>query len=586
VTTGPILPTRDPGSPATSILSYIILLGGAATIGLAGYLVLVSYSNLPFWDGWMQISVVARGENPLSVAWLWSQYNQHRLFIPKLFLLADLRWFHATQVFLLACVFGIQLLHLLLLTWSMRVLGGWRGSLWRTGFGLAAFCLFCPSQWQNQTMGISGLCFDLPGLFATLSFIGLLLYWVRSAEPASGALWKYLLLSVAAALGGTLTLSNGNLLWPLLVGAALLLRLRLGAELSLAVAGSVSIAVYLHNYVRLPSVISSLETPTTSIKYVAAYFGSSWVRNNIHVAELAGLAGTIILLFVLLRLPSYIRSRRAFCVQLVLTLLFCFGTGLFTSMGRLVFGIGQAFSSRYQAFSLLFWCCLGLLLLGWAFSASQTRKGDFLLVQAILLAIMLFAASRATIPLARARLQGFQLNVAAVALVVDAPDKEQLQWADSQPDYVLSLVPYIRRQRLSVFFGPLPPLLGKPLDSVFSLASPDECAGRVESSTAVAGARQPTLRMTGWAWDSQHREAPSQIVATTNGVITGLGVVGDWRPAARETNPRITSNYTGFTGYVGDVRESIPVNLYAILPGRPATACLIAALPQGSHSAQ
>ena len=576
MTTSPILARQDSAPRGASILSYAILLGGIVTIVLSAYLVSVSYSTLPFWDGWMQIGVAARGENPLSVAWLWRQYNQHRLVIPKLFLLADLRWFRATQVFLLCSVFTIQFTHLVLLCWSMRVLGGWRGAIWRSGAGLAAFCLFCPSQWQNQTMGISGLCFDMPGLFATLSFIGLLLYWVRSAEPASRASWKYLLLSIAAALAATLTLSNGNLMWPLLVGAALLLRLRLAAVLSLAIAGTVGTTVYLHNYIRPSSVISSLQTPTSSIKYVAAYFGSSWVGGNIRVAELVGVAGAMLLLFVLLRVPSFVRNRRPFCVQLVLTLLFCFGTGLFTAMGRLVFGIEQAFSSRYQAFSLLFWCCLGLLVLGRAFSPGPTRNEGFLLVQAGLLAIVLFAASKAMIPLARARLQGFQLNVAAMALLTGAPDKEQLQWADSQPDYVLSLVPYMQKERLSVFSGTLPSLLDKPLDSMFSLASPDECTGQLESATAVDGAPLPTLRFTGWAWDSKHRRPPSEIVATTNGIISGLGVVGGWQPAARKANPKVTSDYTGFTGYVRDVWGSGPINLYAILDGNPASACLFA----------
>lgn len=86
----------------------------------------------------------------------------------------------------------------------------------------------------------------LPGLFATLSFVGLLLYWVHCGHQSNqGACWKYLLLSIAAALGATYSQSNGNLLWPLLVGAALLLRLRRAAVLSFAIAGVVNIAAYL-----------------------------------------------------------------------------------------------------------------------------------------------------------------------------------------------------------------------------------------------------------------------------------------------------------------------------------------------------
>lgn len=127
-----------------SILSYAILLGGIVTIAFSAYLVVVSYSSLPAWDGWIQIHFAANRGTASTFAWLWNQHYDHRLVIPKLFLLADLQWFQARQVFLLVSIFAIQVLHLLLWGWSMRVLGGWSGALWRTGFGLVAFCLFCP----------------------------------------------------------------------------------------------------------------------------------------------------------------------------------------------------------------------------------------------------------------------------------------------------------------------------------------------------------------------------------------------------------------------------------------------------------
>jgi len=143
--TSPILVNKGFAPQAIAIFSYAILLAGIITMGFSAYMVVVSYSSLPFWDGWVHVAFVARGGNPYTLAWLWSQHNEHRMLIPRLFWLADLRWFHARQVFLLASIFLIQFLHLLLLGWSMRVFGGWRGAVWRSGVGLAAFCLFCPS---------------------------------------------------------------------------------------------------------------------------------------------------------------------------------------------------------------------------------------------------------------------------------------------------------------------------------------------------------------------------------------------------------------------------------------------------------
>jgi hypothetical protein len=185
----------------TAFLSYVILLGGMCTIVAAVYTILVSYSSLPWWDTWEYIATIAKGESPLSPSWLWRQHNEHRMVIQKLFFVVDLKMFHARQVFLLASILVIQFLHLALLSWSMRVLGGWRGALWRSGVGLMAFCIFCPSPWLTYTMGFQ-VCFVLSPLFATLSFVGLLLYWTDAQRHPGKPSSKFLWLSILAALGG------------------------------------------------------------------------------------------------------------------------------------------------------------------------------------------------------------------------------------------------------------------------------------------------------------------------------------------------------------------------------------------------
>ena len=175
-----ILPSNESESRfglAAKVLSYVILGAGAATIIVAVYVAVLGHSKLPFWDDWMEIDFAANEGAGHTLDWLWRQFNQHRVIIPKLFLLADLRWFRATQTFLTVSCLVLQFSQLCLLGWSLRVFGGWRGNLWRTAVGLLAFCLFCPSQWPNFLLGMTGLCFFLPPLFASLSFAGLILWW-------------------------------------------------------------------------------------------------------------------------------------------------------------------------------------------------------------------------------------------------------------------------------------------------------------------------------------------------------------------------------------------------------------------------
>jgi len=564
---------------AADILSYAILAGGAVTIALAVYVTVLGHSRLPFWDEWMQIDFAANEGPAHTFDWLWRQFNQHRVVIPKLFLLADLRWFRATQTFLLAVNLVLQFLHLCVLAWSLRVLGGWRGALWRTAVGLLAFCLFCPSQLPNLVMGFTGLCCYLPPLFASVSFLGLLLYWRDSRENSSRAhSWKYLALSVVAALCATYSLSNGNLVWPLLVIGAVLLRVRFTAIAGIVAVAAVGIFAFFYNYtvyltsaaVRTPAEVLGL------IRYIAVYFGSSWVTANIRAAEILGVAGFLILAFTLLQMPAYFKVAPAVCIQIGLLLLFVLGTGIVTAPGRVVFGIDQAFSGRYQSFSLLFWGCMALLLLG-SFVSSRPQSGLFVAAEIGVLAVMLFAAQKTQPLLLKARWHGFNVNLAAIALETGVPDNAQLAWAHSHPDYPRSLIPFMRDQRLSVFTERGPDLLGRSLDAEFTRQDPDRCVGKVEATTAITSAWPQSFRISGWAWDLQRQAAPSEILIVSDGVITGLGLVGDQRPSM-DVRGQTTSQFTGFAAYVADVSRPSKLEIYAV-PGRGGkSACYIASV--------
>jgi hypothetical protein len=565
-----------PLSRASSALSWAILLGGIATIGVTLHMVTASYSSLPFWDGWIQIAVVANGESPISPAWLWRPHVEHRLPIPKLFLAADLSMFHARQTFLLASILTVQFLHWLLLSWSMRAQGNWRGPLWRTGTGLAAFCLFCPSQFEIFTLG-SMVWFVLPGLFVTLAFVSLLLYWTDSQrEPGQRRSTKFLVLSILAALAANYSLSNGNLLWPLLVAAALLLRVPLSAALSFAITGLFSIVLYFHNYVRLPWYSKPLASPERAaavLAYLATYFGSSWVWRSVVSAEIIGAVALLVATLVLVRAPSFVRTRRRFALQLVFTIAFCLAGAMITSTIRLNFGVAQAFASRYQVFALLFWCCLGLLLLGsdWL----RARPAAFLVVQVCVLLIFIWGAHMAKGPIFSARGRAFDQNVAAASMLTGAIDRAQLEKVYPGADYILPFIPYMREHHLSVFSTALVSQLGKPLDVTFP-GSTDDCTGVLESVAPVEGADSGALRISGWAYERKGRREPLEVVATRDGVITGLAAVGERRPDIRKANPWLKSSYVGFAGYAINANSQTPLKFYAILDSQPPAACYFA----------
>jgi hypothetical protein len=519
--------------------------------------------------------LAANGGSLVSPNWLWQLHNEHPIVIPKLFLAADVRLFRARQEFLLASILAIQFIHVILLSWSMCVLGGWSGALWRSGTGLAAFSLFCPSPYDNFIWGFQ-VAFVLAQLFATLSLIGLVLYWTGSQEQLyKQRSLKYLVVSILAALAAAHCLANGNLLWPILVAVSIYLRLPLRAVLSYAIAGVVSIALYLHHYVppeTHSNPVASLAAPLELLRYVSTYFFSSWPYYDTTQERLIIRLGVLLLLF-----PAFSRFRglRPLTVQLVLTMLYCVGTALITAAGRLNFGIGSAAHSRYQTVALLFWCSLGLLWLEGAFLASPRIRRSFLIAQFCLLAIFVEGAARAKYPIRATRSLAFARKAASAALVTGVFDPMSLKEVYFNMELLPKMAAYMRANRLSVFSDNLALNVGKPLDFVFPLTDSNGCSGAVESVVRVDNSYGSGLRVMGWASDRRRQRLPSSIVVTTNGMIVGLGAAGNWGPYMRNGSPGLLSRYDGFVAYAPELPRGSTLSFYAILRRSPPTACYI-----------
>ena len=565
----------------SSMLSYLILLGGILTIAVTLYMVVISYSPLPYWDGWAEIYFASSGGNPLSPAWLWKLHNEHRLIIPKLLLAADLRLFRSRQIFLLASIFGIQLLHLALLSWSMRVLGSWCGALWRSGAGLAAFCLFCPTQYTNFIVGFQ-VCVMLAQFLATASFVAQLLCWTKSQQHSEKLRLTFLWVSILAALGATYSFASGNLLWPILILMALYLRLPRSAVLSYVITGVVSTWLYFGFLLLDPRLygnptVSNLGSPLTLVRYFARYLVGSLTLRGAHAVEFilpVGLAVVVILLYPAL---AYIRNFRVFGIQLALMMMFWGATVMITVAGRAHLGIEHAAEPRYQTVTLLFWCSVGLLLLGATFFARGRMRYGFLVAQVCLLVIIVYGAATVSRPIGKAREHGFELGVAAASLLTGVHDPAQLtHTSGADLESVFRMARYLQANQLSVFAGSVPSELGKPVEAVFPIISFADCAGALESIEPVGEPSAPGLRVSGWAWDARHQRPPSAIIVTRNGIITGLGAIGRWKPSVAATRPKISPDYIGYVAYLPEPRPISIINFYAILRRSPPTACRFA----------
>jgi hypothetical protein len=559
---------------SSELLTYLVLLVGLATAFVSAYMVISTYSSLPHWDEWELVDHVAGGK-PFSLAWLWAQHNEHRIPFSKLLFLADLRFFRGTQVLLLASVFLISVAHVVLLSWSLCTLGGLRGTAWRTGTGLIAFCLMSPIQQENLVWGFQ-VSFVLPTTMATLATLCLLLHQRCLGESRRLSCVLFLLLSITAASVATFSLANGMLLWPVLVLAAVLLRMELGTIATLFAAAVANIGTFLYGY-HLPS----QPTPELMIrdlpevlKYVAFYFGSTWIHHAGGYGPVAiGVVGLSVAIIITVCALLWRKPRSLFMFQISLLILFCIGTAVLTALGRLKMGMEQATSSRYQVFALLLWCALGLSGLCWVMSNLENNR-HLVFFSGLLLVLMLAFGTQVRNPLRDAGWHQIRLNSISEALLSGVNDLDELALAFPNPKLVVRDAEYLRRNRLSIFAGKQYSQFGQPLGSGYHMHSAEECSGYVASSKIFPGRTSKGARVTGYAWNRILRIPITEVVFTSDdGRIRGFGSTVTLSLSSVKPGPIADATRFGWRGYVSDIPPGSKIDIYGVVEKNSAAVC-------------
>jgi hypothetical protein len=142
-----------------------------ATCGFVWYYGL----NVPYWDEWDGIVPAVTGEQPVTFAWLWSQYNEQRLFLPRLILLAAYKlsgYDFRAGMFINVAVLGALAAAMIL---TARKLRG------RTSFTDMFFPLTLLNWGQAETLLMSML---VQYVTSTLLASIVLLIMVRKESPA------------------------------------------------------------------------------------------------------------------------------------------------------------------------------------------------------------------------------------------------------------------------------------------------------------------------------------------------------------------------------------------------------------------
>ena len=567
-------------STITNILSWVVLALGTATAGFTVFLVIRSFSPVLYVDQWSIVNHLLLNAKVSSLQWFWTQHNEHRLPIVKALELMDLYWFGGHNVLVITLSMCVVTAHVLFLAYLVRRLGALPIPATRFLAGAAAFCLFCPNQWETFVFAFA---FNMVMAYSCASVaIGcLILHWKRKKEGRKDA-DRLVALAIAAAFLAECSVAGTLLLWPALSIGAWMLRLSRGVQIALGCAGALAIAVFLPGWESLPGQPkpwTALARPLDVAHYVVLFFGTSWRQVHGALTGYMGALGVILMAafcaWAVIRRP--VQPLLIFCALMGGFLL---STAFLTSLGRLGFGLDQASASRYQTPAMLFWWTL--LAAAVALWVRIDRPERLIPVAAFAAGAMLMAMTGFTTILDLCMGRQALLETGRMAIQLNVRDDEYISVLFPDPALPFKGYHFLWQQGLSLA-GPDPLRnMGQQLISSYKVRPRDSCMGTVDSKSAIGGVEVAT----GWAWDRATRRGPVGILfADSAGIIVGAGVAGLPRPDVRAARPEVEATNVGWHGFMRLGDGSLDIHAFAILPdGR--SVCDLGVVRSGTAARQ
>ncbi|MDQ2948300.1 MAG: hypothetical protein M3Y27_20585 [Acidobacteriota bacterium] len=509
-------------SRVAAFSGLLLFLCGLCTAAITAWLIIISYSPTPFGDQWGPLSDLASGQHWYSLKWLWQQHTEHRIFLYRLSLIADLRLFGGRAVSLFTLIYLTLLLHWIMWARFLQkstTLPKW---LWMSVAGFFAFCIFNPSQNENLYWAFQWT-FIAAFAFASASFVALV-WFSTTARPWQGVLFA----SIGAFLSEA-CLANGTLAWPVLWLATLVLPMKRWPRRILVLVGVGGMTLYLYHY-RSPSYhanpLLTIRQPGRVGKYLLVYFGHCLTT----YVTFPGFAAVILTIMAIVALWSLFHKShtKTLAMALAMTMCFLFGTGVITALGRLTFGVEQATASRYQSSVMLYWACVFTALFVAAWEKRSWR--DIVTINLIGLCLVLL-----TVPELHPISERLRERAQRFASIGESLDGGAVD-PSLQPDLIIGRGPIesstLYLHRLGETIGPKPVHLRNDLLKATPLDR-SACEGVFDGVGPLTryypGPRE--VRADGWAIDL-HTHRPAKLIAITdqNGSVLAVNALHFPRP--------------------------------------------------------
>lgn len=513
---------RGATSRGGALLDVLVL--GASALLLAFFLgsvifgAYLNFSPVPFGDAWRGMVGFYLDSQQNPIAW-WAQHNEHRIFFSKLLFWLNMRYFSGHGAALIA----INVV-LLLLTWWMLVayakkLVGF-SSRREKAMVAATLGMLCFAWMQSQNI-ISNFqsMFILAFLLPLLSF-----YCLGRAleDPLHALRWRVFSLIFAVATAHCMI--NGLFVLPLLALQSWFSERSPRWFIIALACAALSLAVFWVDYQSpITGTLGMAEfkkKPLSVISFALAYLGGPCyiIFQKIEAAIIAG--GLVVALTVYLLLSHSAYKAKPYAFALLAYIGYVFITAGITAVGRIMFPLTFAASSRYLTPTLIMWGALLILLL------SRSRKiavwpGIALVVTAA--ALVPYQLSVLKVDTSLYTPQAKAVAALAFRLEVNDPDAKRKMTFFYDAN-VENIIKRARANKVSIFserYAYPANQIGRPLQQ----AGGERCTGWINFEL-ILDQNRPIYRVGGMLAKGTPQAFRYVLFADAQGLVTGVAIPG------------------------------------------------------------
>jgi hypothetical protein len=551
------------------------------------YLQFITFHPLPWNDEWDTLALFSSVEET-SGGWhlLLSPHNEHRLALPRIIALLDIKLADGTGALTLLTIDCLLLATVAV--WGLLVTGKWDK---KQPTNLAApyvltLCIACillsghqmsNLLWSFQIQVFMIYLFAIFA-FATLGF---------ALQHAAGGLVErsvfLILLSCGFAICATLSMGNGIVVPPILFVIALFHRrpLPTGVVLIIGAVAVVVLAFYFNGLDRFhvfdPDAFST--TAVQFARFFLHFLGGPWATVAPASVTFAGIITILLALYALLR-HGPATAPRPYEVVAIGLIVLVLVSGAMVALERVQFGIEAATESRYSTPVLILYSAVLVSL--WPRtraeaeaaesrgSTAHAKLPEIGMSIAIACALAYGVRSHWELPYDYAPLSSLKSD-AEVGYVANVQDPQHFKYVASSIDQAWRARRYLLRHNLSIFSTTMARSVDRRLSDVFAVADP-HCLGHLDQVESMVAGPNGGARISGWAWDSGNGSVPRGVVFVESGVVKGIGRFIIERPDVIAATPAVTDLRNGFVGYVP--RGVTRATAY-ILNQNETSACLI-----------